>query len=95
MARTQIVGMGGDIYQITTNDPMQYTKDILVQINGKARTSLSKNKDATSDELERTALADAKVIQYVGGRKIIKIEAIPGRIVNIRTDMGNNSTSDT
>jgi len=57
--------------------------EIPVQINGKLRSRVLAAPDAANDELEKMALADAKVQEYIGGKQIVKVIVVPKRLVNI------------
>lgn len=59
------------------------TVEIAVQVNGKIRAKLNVAKDITKEELEQVALADAQVKQWIDGKELKKVIAIPGRLVNI------------
>jgi leucyl-tRNA synthetase len=57
--------------------------EIPVQINGKLRARLLASPDASNEELEKMALADAKVAEHTDGKQIVKIIVVPKRLVNI------------
>ncbi len=57
--------------------------EIPVQINGKLRSRVLASPEATNDELQSLALADAKVIEQTSGKQIVKIVVVPKRLVNI------------
>ncbi len=57
--------------------------EIPVQINGKLRSRVLASPDATNDELQAMALADAKVVEHTSGKQIVKIIVVPKRLVNI------------
>lgn len=57
--------------------------EIPVQINGKLRSRVLASPDATNEDLEKMALADAKVIENTDGKQIVKIIVVPKRLVNI------------
>jgi leucyl-tRNA synthetase len=57
--------------------------EIPVQINGKLRSRVLASPDATNDELQALALADAKVVEQTNGKQIVKIIVVPKRLVNI------------
>ena len=59
------------------------TVDVAVQINGKVRTKLTVDSSLSADELQRTALADASVQKLVAGKQVVKVIAVPGRLVNV------------
>ncbi|WP_112320872.1 leucine--tRNA ligase [Oceanibium sediminis] len=54
-----------------------------VQINGKRRAELSVPADATKEQVEEMALADATVQKYLDGQTVRKLIVVPGRIVNV------------
>lgn len=57
--------------------------EVVVQVNGKVRTKVKVAKDASKEVLEQVALEDGKVKEYTDGKQIIKVVAIPGKLVNI------------
>ncbi|MGI8883840.1 MAG: leucine--tRNA ligase [Pyrinomonadaceae bacterium] len=57
--------------------------EIPVQVNGKLRSRILAAPDAANDELEKMALADAKIQEFIGGRQIVKVIVVPKRLVNI------------
>ncbi|WP_153722956.1 leucine--tRNA ligase [Sporosarcina cascadiensis] len=59
------------------------TVEVAVQINGKIRAKITVAKDSTKEELEQAALENEDVKQWMDGKELKKIIAIPGRLVNI------------
>ncbi|MDW0112817.1 leucine--tRNA ligase [Sporosarcina saromensis] len=59
------------------------TVEIAVQINGKVRAKIEVAKDITKEDLEKVALEDEQVKQWIEGKELKKVIAIPGRLVNI------------
>ena len=59
------------------------TVEVAVQINGKIRAKITVDKDSSKEELEQVALANEDVKQWMEGKELKKIIAIPGRLVNI------------
>lgn len=57
--------------------------EIVVQIQGKPRTKLMVPADATAAQMQELALGDAKVRSQVEGKTVVKVVAVPGRLVNI------------
>ncbi|MFV8213741.1 class I tRNA ligase family protein, partial [Streptococcus pluranimalium] len=57
--------------------------EIVVQIKGKVRAKLIVPKDASREELEALAMADEKVQAEIAGKDIIKVIAVPNKLVNI------------
>ena len=56
---------------------------LAVQVNGKLRGTIEMPVAASKDEIERAALADAKVAEFLAGSVPKKIIVVPGKIVNI------------
>jgi leucyl-tRNA synthetase len=54
-----------------------------IQVNGKVRAELTVAKDITKEELEKAAVKLPKIQEFINGREIKRIIAIPGKIVNI------------
>lgn len=59
------------------------TVEVLLQINGKGKGRIIVPSEATKDDLEKFALADTNIKDIIGDKKIVKIIAVPGRLVNI------------
>lgn len=59
------------------------TVEVPVQINGKVKARIDVATDATKDDLEAAALADERVADLVAGKNVVKVIAIPGRMVNL------------
>lgn len=56
-----------------------------ISFNGKVRLQLKLDADLTKDEIEKLVLDNTEVQEQIGGRKIMKVIIVPGRIVNIVT----------
>ena len=59
------------------------TVEVPVQINGKVKARIDVAADATKDDLEAAALADERVAGLVDGKTVVKVIAVPGRMVNL------------
>lgn len=57
--------------------------EIAVQVAGKVRAKIVVAKDASKEDIEKVALADEKVQEYMVGKSLVKIIVIPGKLVNI------------
>jgi leucyl-tRNA synthetase len=57
--------------------------EIPVQVNGKLRSRVKASPDASNEDLEKLALADARVAEHTAGKQIVKIIVVPKRLVNI------------
>lgn len=57
--------------------------EIVLQVNGKVRGRLTVPAEATKEELEKIAMADANVQAHIGDATVHKVICVPGRLVNI------------
>jgi leucyl-tRNA synthetase len=68
------------------HDPAALVTDeveIVVQVCGKLRGKVSVPHDASKEDLERAALADANVAKHIEGKTIRKVIVVPGKLVNV------------
>ncbi|MGQ0793775.1 MAG: leucine--tRNA ligase [Deltaproteobacteria bacterium] len=56
---------------------------VVLQVNGKLRSQISMDADATEEEMKRVAFEDEKIRHYTAGREIKKVVVVPKRLVNI------------
>ena len=56
---------------------------IVIQVNGKVRSSLELNKNSTQSSVEKVALVDQNVKKFVGDSKPKKIIYVQDKILNI------------
>ena len=56
--------------------------EIVLQINGKVREKLVVPKDAPRDQLEAAARAHEKFATQLAGKEVVKVIAVPGKLVN-------------
>lgn len=59
------------------------TVEIVVQINGKVKEKLNITNNLSKEEFEKTAMADEKVKALVEGKNVIKVIAVPNKLLNI------------
>ena len=57
--------------------------EIVVQIKGKVRAKIVVAKDSSREELEKIALDNEKIQQELVGKTVIKVIAVPNKLVNI------------
>lgn len=57
--------------------------EVVVQVLGKVRAKVKVAKDVSKEELEKAALADSKVQEFIEGKTVVKVIVIPGKLVNI------------
>jgi leucyl-tRNA synthetase len=58
------------------------TIEIPVQIKGKVRSKIRVPAAASRQEMEAAARADSRVAELIGGKDVIKVIVVPGRLVN-------------
>lgn len=56
--------------------------EIVLQINGKVREKMIVAKDAPREQLEAAARAHEKLAAIIAGKEIVKVIAVPGKLVN-------------
>jgi len=56
--------------------------EIVLQINGKVRDKLVLAKDASREQLESAARAHEKFAAQIAGKEVVKVIAVPGKLVN-------------
>lgn len=57
--------------------------ELVVQVNGKLRASITVPADASKDDCEAAARASADVQKHIEGLNVVKVIVVPGRLVNI------------
>ena len=57
--------------------------ELMLQVNGKLRGSITVPADADRDAIEAAALASADVQRFVEGRSVRRVVVVPGRLVNV------------
>lgn len=57
--------------------------EIVVQVNGKVRAKLTIAADASKDEIQSAALAQANVLRFTEGLTVRKVIVVPGKLVNV------------
>jgi leucyl-tRNA synthetase len=57
--------------------------EVVLQVNGKLRGRTVVRFGTPREELERLALADEKVRQFVAGKQVVKVVVVPDKLVNI------------
>ena len=84
----QMIGKEGSIFDISWPefDESALVKDeveVVVQINGKVRAKLSVGANMTKEEMEKVALENDKVQASIGDKTVVKVIAIPKKLINI------------
>ena len=75
-----------DLQRWPAFDPAAAQEDeltIVVQVNGKVRSRLQVSTETSDEELKEMALADVRVIKFMGGKESKKIIVVKRKLVNI------------
>lgn len=67
-------------------DPKALVQDeieVIIQVNGKLRDRISMDANMSKDDMEKVALQSEKVQSLIKGKNVIKIIAVPNKLVNI------------
>ena len=59
------------------------TVEIVVQINGKIKEKLDIAGGLSREDMEKTAMENEKVKELIEGKNIVKVIAVPGKLINI------------
>jgi len=62
---------------------MKQTVPIVIQINGKVRTTIECDIDAADDQVLEKVLSDEKIIKHTEGKTILKKIVVKNRLVNL------------
>ncbi|MGD0016787.1 MAG: leucine--tRNA ligase [Verrucomicrobiia bacterium] len=62
---------------------VENTVTVILQVNGKLRDRIEVPANASQAELERLALANDRVKEFLAGKQIKKVIVVPGKLVNI------------
>ena len=57
--------------------------EVAVQVNGKVRAKLMLAADASREDMEAAAMADANVGRHTEGKTVRKVIVVPGKLVNV------------
>ena len=57
--------------------------EVVVQVLGKVRAKVKVAKDISKEELEKVALEDSRVQEFIEGKTVVKVIVIPSKLVNI------------
>jgi leucyl-tRNA synthetase len=57
--------------------------EIPVQVNGKLRAVVRVLPDASGEQMQQVALADAKVQTAISGKQVVKVVIVPGKLINV------------
>ncbi|GAO35998.1 leucyl-tRNA synthetase [Sulfuricella sp. T08] len=69
--------------QVDATALVQDEIELVLQVNGKLRGSITVAKDASKEAIEQMALANPNVQKFMEGKPAKKIVVVPGRLVNV------------
>lgn len=83
-----MIGKEGSVFDI--NWPkydekalVQDEVEVIVQVNGKLRDKVAMNADISREDMEKVALESEKVKSAIEGKQVVKVIAVPKKLVNI------------
>lgn len=84
----QMIGKEGSIFDISwpEYDEKALVKDeveVVVQINGKVRGRMNVPTEISREDMQAAALEDEKIKELVEGKNIVKVIAVPKKLINI------------
>jgi len=59
------------------------TITVIAQVNGKLRGKLEVPADISKEEMQKLALANENVKNFIDGKEVVKVIVVPGKLVNI------------
>ncbi len=59
------------------------TVEIVVQLNGRVKTKMIVDANLNREDMEKAAMENAEVKELIDGKQIVKVIAVPGKLVNI------------
>ncbi len=62
---------------------VENTVEVVFQVNGKVRAKASVAKDMDKAALEKLAMDNDRVKEFMNGKTVVKVIAVPGKLVNI------------
>ena len=62
---------------------VENTVEVVFQVNGKVRAKASVAKDMDKAELEKLAMDNDRVKEFMNGKTVVKSIVVPGKLVNI------------
>jgi leucyl-tRNA synthetase len=62
---------------------VESTVTVILQINGKLRDRIEAPAKASQAELEKLALANDRMKEFLAGKQVKKVVVVPGKLVNV------------
>ncbi len=67
------------IEELTARDEVE----LVFQVNGKIRAKVQAPSSISKDEMEKMAMSNEKVAELTAGKSVVKVIAVPGKLVNV------------
>lgn len=82
------LGYGGSVHdqkwpEYDENALIKDTVEIVIQLNGKIKEKLNIAGGLSRDEMEKTAMQDEKVKDLIKDKNVVKVIAVPDKLINI------------
>ena len=82
-----MIGKEGSVFNISwpSYDESALVQDeveVIVQVNGKLRAKVSMDANISREDMEKVAMEDAKVQAAIEGKDVVKVIAVPKKLVN-------------
>ena len=83
-----MIGKEGSVFNISwpkydESALVQDEVEVIVQVNGKLRAKVSMDANISREDMEKVAMEDAKVQAAIEGKNVVKVIAVPKKLVNI------------
>ena len=83
-----MIGKEGSVFNISwpSYDESALVQDeveVIVQVNGKLRAKVSMDANISREDMEKVAMEDEKVKAAIEGKNVVKVIAVPKKLVNI------------
>ena len=83
-----MIGKEGSVFNISwpkydESALVQDEVEVIVQVNGKLRDKISMDANIAREDMEKVAMEDAKVQAAIEGKNVVKVIAVPKKLVNI------------
>ena len=75
--------MGNGMAEYDESALVKDTVEIVVQINGKIKEKINIAGDSSREDMEKIAVENDKIKALTEGKNIVKIIAVPGKLINI------------
>ena len=83
-----MIGKEGSVFNISwpaydESALVQDEVEVIVQVNGKLRAKVSMDANISREDMEKVAMEDEKVQAAIEGKDVVKVIAVPKKLVNI------------